>query len=43
MDHEVFTREEYLQIADFLRAQTAHRPAVGLILGSLRMPALTGG
>jgi len=34
MDHEVFTREEYLQIADFLRAQTAHRPAVGLILGS---------
>ncbi len=34
MSHEVFTREQHLQIADFLRTQTTHRPKVGLILGS---------
>ncbi len=34
MDHEVFTRQQYIEIADFLRAHTAHRPTVGLILGS---------
>jgi purine-nucleoside phosphorylase len=34
MDYEVFTREQHLQIADFLRTQTAHTPTVGLILGS---------
>lgn len=34
MDHEVFTRQQYIEIADFLAARTAHRPTVGLILGS---------
>jgi purine-nucleoside phosphorylase len=34
MDHEVFTREQYAEIARFLEARTAHRPTVGLILGS---------
>lgn len=34
MDYEVFTREQYLQIADLLRTKTVHRPTVGLILGS---------
>ncbi|MGE5602208.1 MAG: purine-nucleoside phosphorylase [Nitrososphaerales archaeon] len=34
MNHEVFTRQQYIEIADFLRARTAHRPKVGLILGS---------
>lgn len=34
MDHEVFTRQQYEEIAGFLRARTAHRPTVGLILGS---------
>ncbi len=34
MDYEVFTRQQYVEIADFIRARTAHRPTVGLILGS---------
>lgn len=34
MDYEVFTRQQYVEIADFLRARTAHRPTVCLILGS---------
>ena len=34
MEYEVFTRQQYVEIADFLRAHTAHRPTVGLILGS---------
>ena len=34
MEYEVFTRQQYIEIADFLRARTAHRPTVGLILGS---------
>jgi purine-nucleoside phosphorylase len=34
MDHEVFTRQQYTEIADILRARTAYRPTVGLILGS---------
>ncbi len=34
MEHEVFTRQQYEEIADFLRARTTHRPTVGLILGS---------
>lgn len=34
MDHEMFTRRQYKEIADFLRAKTGHRPTVGLILGS---------
>lgn len=34
MDHEVFTREQHAEIARFLEARTAHRPTVGLILGS---------
>jgi purine-nucleoside phosphorylase len=34
MDFEVFTRQQFIEIADLLRARTAHRPTVGLILGS---------
>jgi purine-nucleoside phosphorylase len=34
MDYEVFTRQQFAEIADFLRARTAHQPTVGLILGS---------
>lgn len=34
MNHEVFTREQYTATADFLRQRTAHRPTIGLILGS---------
>ena len=34
MDHEVFTRQQYAEIADYIRARTLRRPAVGLILGS---------
>lgn len=34
MDHEVFTRQQHGEIADFIRARTARRPCVGLILGS---------
>jgi purine-nucleoside phosphorylase len=34
MDHEVFTRQQYIEIADHIRARTARRPSVGLILGS---------
>jgi purine-nucleoside phosphorylase len=34
MENEVFTRQQYTEIADFLRAHTEHHPAIGLILGS---------
>lgn len=34
MNHEVFTRQQYIEIADFLWAHTTHRSRVGLILGS---------
>jgi purine-nucleoside phosphorylase len=34
MDHEVFTRQQYGEIAQFIRARTQCRPTVGLILGS---------
>lgn len=32
--HESFTREDYVAAADVIRARTAHRPTVGMILGS---------
>ena len=34
MEYEVFTRQQYIETAGFLRARTTHRPTVGLILGS---------
>jgi purine-nucleoside phosphorylase len=34
MDHEVFTRQQYGEIAQFIRARTQCRPTIGLILGS---------
>jgi purine-nucleoside phosphorylase len=34
MDHEVFTRQQYGEIAQFIRARTERGPTVGLILGS---------
>ena len=32
--HETFTRAQYVEAADFIRSRTAHRPRLGLILGS---------
>ena len=32
--HETFTRAQYVEAADFIRSHTAHRPRLGLILGS---------
>jgi purine-nucleoside phosphorylase len=32
--HETFTRAQYVEAADFIRARTTHRPRLGLILGS---------
>ena len=32
--HETFTRVQYAEAADFIRSCTAHRPRLGLILGS---------
>ena len=32
--HETFTRAQYAEAADFIRSHTAHRPRLGLILGS---------
>jgi purine-nucleoside phosphorylase len=32
--HEILTRTQYQEAADFVRQQTTHRPQVGLILGS---------
>lgn len=32
--HETFTRTQYVEAAEAIRARTAHRPRVGLILGS---------
>ncbi len=34
MAHHAFTRSHYREAADAIRARTAHRPTVGLILGS---------
>ncbi len=33
-NYEAFTRAQYVEAADFIRSRTAHRPRVGLILGS---------
>jgi purine-nucleoside phosphorylase len=32
--HESFARAQYTEAADFIRSRTAHRPCLGLILGS---------
>jgi purine-nucleoside phosphorylase len=32
--HEIFTRAQYVEAADFIRSHTTHRPRLGLILGS---------
>jgi len=32
--HETFTHAQYVEAADFIRSHTAHRPRLGLILGS---------
>jgi purine-nucleoside phosphorylase len=32
--HETYTRAQYVEAADFIRSRTAHRPRLGLILGS---------
>lgn len=34
MDHEIFTRQHYVEAANFIRSRTQHHPTVGLILGS---------
>jgi len=34
MENDTFTREQYAEAADFIRLRTAHRPRLGLILGS---------
>ena len=34
MENDTFTREQYVEAADFIRSRTAHRPRLGLILGS---------
>lgn len=33
-EQETFTRAQFVEAADFIRSRTAHRPKVGLILGS---------
>jgi purine-nucleoside phosphorylase len=34
MDKDTFTRVQYAEAADYVRSRTAHRPRLGLILGS---------